>query len=441
MQVPAVWAERAAANSSNNKTACTCFVDLEDNLLSGVFPREWFKIRNEISTLSLGGNAGLRGCVPLGAGRGSGTVTFDNTGISGLCNVNAAEVEAQQVQAVRAHLVPLLGAGSNQAFNATLANLVSQLKGLKDIIEPGRTSADIKVEHNDQNTHYADITIGVNAIQGVTYITSIEIDNFDRGDAVVGFNLTHLVPLAHGLPQLEIFDCFRCDANAEPGPHDLQLPTQLAQAAPYLKALRLTGCGLRGSLPGTWGGWASLEDLRLGALRASYGFLSLNYLTGSIPASYANMAKLKYLDLRKNQQLTGTLPPEFGSAGKMPIGARFYLGDTGLHGSLPLSWSHFSLGRVDLSNTSNISLNCTPDGLSVVQNRYRGRPCSESRPDINALVALQTLINMTGGVSDALATWDGNNRGGAGGQQQRGKKLFPFHYSVPAGITSLYADL
>ncbi|WIA31728.1 hypothetical protein OEZ86_002604 [Tetradesmus obliquus] len=190
------------------------------------------------------------------------------------------------------------------------------------------------------------------------------------------------------------------------------------RAWPHVGSLSLAHNKFSGGVPAVWADNAASSrdfyEIDLGDNRLSGLFP--HFLTGSIPASYANMARLKYLNLCNNQQLTGTLPPEFGSAGMMPIDAQFRLGDTGLHGSIPPSWSHFSRGSVGVGG-SNISLDCTPDGLMVYQ-RYTwdrvDRPCSGRRPDVNALVALQRLLNTTGGVSNDLAAWNSSDRGSAG---------------------------
>jgi hypothetical protein len=126
------------------------------------------------------------------------------------------------------------------------------------------------------------------------------------------------------------------------------------------------------------------------------------------------MANLSFLDVSESP-LTGTLPPEFGSAGKMPINAAFYLGLTKLQGPIPLSWSYFSLGLVEVGG-SNIDLKCIPDGLFVLSDYMpvEADPCSGTNPQITALLTLRRMINTAGGTSDGLATWDGTDRGGAG---------------------------
>jgi hypothetical protein len=386
-------------------------VDLESNNLRGVFPREWSKLKGQIITLSLRNNPGLTGCAPLDA---STTVTYENTGMSGYCKAEARETEAQQVLAVQSHFVQLLGAGSTQEYIGMLQQLVLDVAGLGVALKAGQTTSQFYRQLDTDGFLASDVTVAVELFQGTTYITSINV----TGGGAGGLNLTHLVPLVQSLPRITTFVCKQCSANAELGPQDLLLPSQLAQAAPLMKFLELTGCGVKGPLPTAWGSWGSLEALYLGPYDFETNeYLGPNALTGSIPASYANMGKLAFLELSENL-LTGTLPPEFGAAGKMPNTAVFYLqGITNLQGPIPLSWSYFSLGSVDVGG-SNINLTCIPDGLFVLFNSeiVQARPCSGTRPDVNALVNLQRLIYRSGAVSDALATWDGNDRGGAGRQ-------------------------
>lgn len=377
-----------------------------------MFPREWSGLRGKIITLTLDDNPGLTGCAPLDA---STTVTYENTGMSGVCKANTQEVEAQQVQAIRTHLVPLLGAGSSKAYVDMLTRLVNDIQGedgqgLGQLIKAGQSNSQFYGQLNTDGETTIDVTIGVKLFQGATYITSIEVN----GGAAAGLNLMHLVPLAQSLPRLDTFVCKECSANAQPGPKDLQLPSSLAQAAPLMKLLELTGCGLRGSLPQSWGSWTSLEALYVPSLfnfnEYPYEETVANGLTGSIPSSYANLSKLKFLDVSGNE-LTGMLPPEFGYAGKMPNDAVFYLAFTGLTGPIPLSWSYFSLGLVDVSATA-VNISCIPDGLNVLP---PGAPsCSGSSPQVGALLSLRKLILGNGGVSAALAAWNGTDVGGAG---------------------------
>jgi hypothetical protein len=328
--------------------------------------------------------------------------------MSGVCKADTKDIEARQVQAVQSRLVALLGAGAGTTYNNLLKSMVKEVAGLGALIKPGQANSQFYKQLNNEGDVIIDITIGVELFEAATYITSIEVN------AGAGLNMTHLVPLVQDLPRLGSFICRGCNANAEPDPNDLLLPSQLPQAAPLLKALDLVGCGLQGPLPKQWGSWNSLEALNLGRYDdegTSWGDTSLN---GSIPASFANLS-LQVLDLTENQ-LTGQLPPEFGLFGKMPIDAVFYLGgNKRLRGPIPLSWSYFSLGLVEMGG-SGINVTCTPDGLTVWRffAPVAANPCSGTSPQVDALLKLQLVVYKAGGTSVALASWNGTDRGGAG---------------------------
>uniref|UniRef100_A0A383W6G3 Peptidase C1A papain C-terminal domain-containing protein n=1 Tax=Tetradesmus obliquus TaxID=3088 RepID=A0A383W6G3_TETOB len=230
-----------------------------------------------------------------------------------------------------------------------------------------------------------------------------------------------------------------------PVPPEWYTPTINAQGAPLtpaksLQVIDISGNKLSGSLPDitAWknlqllflsnnqfngpvpSSWASVADVGRGIttidlqsnrLSGVFPQISTNSLIGSIPPSYANLSKLKFLDVSGNVGLTGQLPPEFGSAGKMPIDAVFYLGYTALTGPIPLSWSYFSLGIVDVSETA-VNISCIPDGLQVYPSRSPS--CSGSSPQVSSLSFLKQLIQKRGGVSTALATWNSSDIGGAG---------------------------
>eukprot|EP00882_Tetradesmus_deserticola_P020138 GHRQ01021705.1.p1 GENE.GHRQ01021705.1~~GHRQ01021705.1.p1 ORF type:complete len:260 (+),score=27.31 GHRQ01021705.1:182-961(+) len=251
MQVPTSWSNIRKVYADG----LVYTVDLQENRLSGAFPRKWATLKGAITTLALDGNPGLTGCAPLDA---STSVTFAGTGMSGVCKADTKDVEARQVQAVQARLVPLLGAGATASYNGMLTTLVEDIGGLGVLIKAGQTNSQFYAQLNSDDGSSFDIAIGVKLFEGATYITEFEV----YGGA--GLNLTHLVPLVSDLPRLEKFVCSGCSGNANPGPQDLLLPSQLAQVSPLMKWLELSGCGLQGPLPKSWGSWASLEALSLG---------------------------------------------------------------------------------------------------------------------------------------------------------------------------------
>ncbi|KAF6258413.1 hypothetical protein COO60DRAFT_1692746 [Scenedesmus sp. NREL 46B-D3] len=175
-----------------------------------------------------------------------------------------------------------------------------------------------------------------------------------------------------------------------------------------MKSLELSGCGLQGTLPKAWGNWVSLEALYLGQYDSTGTFVGPSSLIGTIPASFANMRNLRFLDVSENS-LTGQLPPEFGSAELMPIDSVFYLGYQDLRGTIPLSWSYFSLGLVDVTAT-RINVTCIPDGLNVFKGRaFNASGCSGSSPQVNAVATLRSLdaaaLQLSGELPATLATF------------------------------------
>jgi hypothetical protein len=293
-----------------------------------------------------------------------------------------------------------------------LQSMAKEVAGLGALIKPGQANSQFYKQLNSGGNTAIDITMGVDVIDGATYITSIEVN---RG---AGLNLTHLVPLIQDLPRLDSFACRGCNANRAPGPQDMLLPSQLPQAASVMKSLELIGCGLQGPLPKQWGSWSSVEALVLGTYDEEGTKWGDSFINGTIPASYAHLSNLRLFDVLENQ-LSGELPPEFGSVGKMPVDAVFYVGlNPELKGPIPLSWSYFSLAVVEVGGTA-LNLTCVPDGLFILENfnPFPGRPCSGTSPQVSALLALQRIISRAGGTSDALGTWNGTDRGGAGAAQ------------------------
>ncbi|WIA12826.1 hypothetical protein OEZ85_006454 [Tetradesmus obliquus] len=207
-----------------------------------------------------------------------------------------------------------------------------------------------------------------------------------------------------------------------PVPPEWYTPTINAQGAPltpaeWLQVIDIRGNKLSGSLPDITA-WKNLQLL----------FLSNNQFNGPVPSSWASVADvgrgIATIDLRSNR-LSGVFP-QFGSTGKMPDDAVFYLGYTGLRGPIPLSWSYFSLGFVDVAETA-VNISCIPDGLQVYPS---GSPsCSGTSPQVSTLLSLKKLIQNRGGVSAALATWNGSDIGGAG------PKTPPKYCRIWTGIT------
>jgi hypothetical protein len=97
------------------------------------------------------------------------------------------------------------------------------------------------------------------------------------------------------------------------------------RALPKLKVLDLEQTQLSGTLPPEYGSLARLEVL----------YLWGNKLTGPLPAAWSGMVAMKDLELSANQ-LSGPLPASWGSLAKME---KLYLDENKLSGTLPAAWS------------------------------------------------------------------------------------------------------
>jgi hypothetical protein len=93
-----------------------------------------------------------------------------------------------------------------------------------------------------------------------------------------------------------------------------------------MQALDLSGGGVTGQLPSSWGNWPSLATLNL----------SFNKITGTLPASFAGLSSLQSLRLEYNK-LQGTLPAAWGDATVMPQKVSILLaGNKGIGGTVPM---------------------------------------------------------------------------------------------------------
>jgi len=113
------------------------------------------------------------------------------------------------------------------------------------------------------------------------------------------------------------------------------------RALPKLKVLRLGETQLSGTLPPEYGSLSRLEELSL------WG----NKLSGTLPAAWSGMVAMKLLSLSMNQ-LSGPLPASWGSLAKLKW---LYLFENKLSGTLPAAWSgmvamkHLTLAKNQLS--------------------------------------------------------------------------------------------
>ena len=102
------------------------------------------------------------------------------------------------------------------------------------------------------------------------------------------------------------------------------IPASIANLS-ELVALRLSLNQLVGSIPATLGTIASLQSLDL----------SWNQLSGEIPPQLGNLSSLRRLQLSSNP-LTGSIPPTFGALSNLEF---LYLDSNQLGGNIPRNWA------------------------------------------------------------------------------------------------------
>jgi hypothetical protein len=240
-------------------------IDISNNLLRGEFP-PWRVLpatnqdARPFRFLLLDGNKELQGCIPVTA---FSTVLYSQTRITGLCDGDPRSVEAAQVAGIEAYLPALLRFNlMNSDYDDMIVRAVNATRKLGGIVEVGQTgggSIFAAAFFTKENPWGAYITIEVEAIEGVEYITGVVA-------FTTSLNLVHLPKLAQALPQLKQFACQNCTAYDERHPRgasDLLLPPELPAAAPRLQELQLDRSGIQGSLPQDYGNWPSLRKMDL----------------------------------------------------------------------------------------------------------------------------------------------------------------------------------
>lgn len=203
--------------------------------------------------------------------------------------------------------------------------------------------------------------------------------------------LSPLVMLLKQLPHIEMFECSGCDGSPVPG--DLQLLSGLS--ATSLQTLKLPGCGLTGRLPMQWSAWQGVQTIDL----------TDNMVTGMLPPAWTAMRSLSEMYLRNNN-LQGSLPDSWGQGASMPNNLVLDIsGNKRLTGSIPASWAHVALGRIDLRGTGVGG--CVPDGLEnrIIHDRPL-RPCSHGSLAAAALAQLKALLEAPDiSVGAGLSSW------------------------------------
>jgi hypothetical protein len=367
----------------------------------GHFPRSWRQVFTNRLELNLDGNTGLDGCVPLNSYT---ALSHLGTQITGLCDLNATAVEAQQRQALKNYLPKLLlGVGAaGPGVNQMIQDMVKQTSWLGRLVEDGETTKALVAKHPD-TTVVRTLSVSVQVTGGVEYVTSVSMRGplqapGCRGPALgdahgnMLANITYLPLLARKLPSLQEFGCDSCGGIGVVE-SDMQLLRAMPLAAPKLRILALPGCGLAGSLPAAWGAWRSLQRLEL----------QRNNIQGALPPSYASLANLDRLWLYDNR-LQGTLPAAWGDKEQMPTSTWMdFKCNKGLTGTIPKSWAHFSAGQVLLYDTGIDGW--APEGLQV-RHDLNMTQCSSVSPEAAALQELKTLLeNVSASSSAPLLTW------------------------------------
>lgn len=244
----------------------TVEINLSDNKLSGLFPR-WETTNGDlpVAVLTLDGNAELSGCV---LAYGSTKLSYQGTKMTGRCLVDQNIQERAQGQAMRSAGAGLFCKGLSAAYDTMLDSMFNQTDYLGSVIDEGQSGKVLYGAATIVNNWGATISVQVDLIDGVEYITSFIVTSG-------GLNLTNLPILAKQLPRLKSFTCQQCfystTVSTKPArPADLMLPPSLAVAAPRLETLSITNSALVGKLPTEYGEWQSLKVLDV----------RFNYLTG-----------------------------------------------------------------------------------------------------------------------------------------------------------------
>ena len=298
-------------------------LDLSANGLSGRLPPGLAAL-DRMTSLLVGGNAGLTGRLPL----------------------SLARLELRQLNYAGTDLC----APATAAFRAWLAAIPSH-EGTGIDCEGASTQRDIlRILY--------EATDGPNWLDSEGWLTDAPLEEWygidvDTADAVTvltlpGNGLSGPLPaeLAE-LTRLEYLDLF---GNELKGP----IPPGLGGLARLRVALDLADNALTGPVPAELGNLAALEYLDL----------SLNELSGPVPAELAGLASVKHLDLSGNE-LTGPVPAALGELDRLAV---LNLSDNSLAGSIPPDVAGFgsradSLPPVTLDLSGNDLSGSIPPGL------------------------------------------------------------------------------
>lgn len=145
-------------------------------------------------------------------------------------------------------------------------------------------------------------------------------------------------------------------------------PLQLRNSAlpPQLLELQLQGNLITGSIPNVLGRVPRLGTFRLPGwlLTASCANeralerldMSSNRLQGNLPRQLSNLIRLRYLALQHNQEIRGTIPPQFGQMRRLDT---LLLNGTSLSGRVPQPVCNLQIESNRGDKLSVLEVDCT----------------------------------------------------------------------------------
>ncbi|WIA41427.1 hypothetical protein OEZ86_005009 [Tetradesmus obliquus] len=346
-RVPEAWSKLQPENDQGKPTPITT-INIQQNQLEGPLPVSLSSLEQRLEYLYLDGNSQLSGCVPLTPYT---TVTFTGTQVAGRCAGSSAKdlMHKQQRQAISTYFLQALGVNVDRDFRFMLRAVVTEINNtLGASVQPGQVSKTFQQNH-PQGEQRGFCKVSVALIDGIEYITGIEVGATDQNYPAAGLNMRRLLPMLQQLPRLKVLDCRSCYLASE-GPIRLtnRLPDTLPSVAPNLAKLALTRCGLVGPVPRSYGNWTNMEEL----------FLDANFLSGRLPSELAKLKQLKVLFLASNG-FNGALPAAWSALPK-----ELYVGldlNTNIAGTIPSAFASNTGTFYNLFNTSITG--CVPPGL------------------------------------------------------------------------------
>ncbi|WIA36815.1 hypothetical protein OEZ86_008070 [Tetradesmus obliquus] len=365
-RVPEAWS-KLQPRDSNYQPYLITTINISQNQLEGPLPMSLSSLEYQLAFLQLDGNEQLAGCVPLSPYT---TVTFTGTQIVGRCAGSSARdlMHKQQQQALSDNFLPLLSVNVEPNFSFMLRAVVTDINNtLGKSVQSGQVSKTFLHIH-PQGRQRGYCSVSVSLVDGIEYITGIDVGATEPSYPAAGLNLRRLLPMLQQLPQLRGFGCLNC--HRAPAHVINRLPPKLPVIAPNLTRLALQGSGIVGSIPSTYGGWLQMEDLNLGHNRLTGRlppelvnlkqlknlFLDNNNLNSTLPSEWSDMPKEAYVSLGSNANITGTIPASFARN----TGAYYYLFNTSISGCVPPTLLGYFATRQRLTNETYVTKDLLP---------------------------------------------------------------------------------